>query len=507
MHPVFHIRDLSRDEHGGILVFWAVSLAVLLGIVALSFDIGRISVTQTELQSFADSVALAAAGELDGQDDAIDRATAAAEAMISDRQTYATGSSVLSGPTDYTLAFLASLPASDTVAATDTTTNPADAIYVRVTVNARTVELTFAAAFAALTGTTPINNQVSARAVAGFTAYACDVTPLMFCIPPGWTADAHIGDMIQLRAGGSGGGAWAPGDFGFVDPSKVLVDTEGPCGGLSGGNLDRCLIGAEGPITQCFSYRGIDVEPGQKVGSYEAAINTRFDIYTATMNGKKNDADFAPAPNVIKGIIPKNGNCIGNEEISPNTIGQPRDACFATGTCNDVNGGDGPRFGDGTWDRTAYFSTNYSPFDGTVPASLQTWFDAYAVDPSAPTRYEVYLAENAISGDILTGDGHDGDPIAETGRPRCNTASNPEITALRRVVIAAGIDCAANGIGGAASDVPVDEYVKIFLTEPASNDGAGTSFTIWGEVVGTAGGAGSGAGEDALFHDVVQLYR
>lgn len=68
------------------LVIWGVSFAVLFGIVALSFDLGRIAVTQTELQAYADNVALAAAGELDGKDDAIDRATAAAANLIADRQ-------------------------------------------------------------------------------------------------------------------------------------------------------------------------------------------------------------------------------------------------------------------------------------------------------------------------------------------------------------------------------------------------------------------------------------
>ena len=49
-------------------MFFGVSMAVLFGIVALSFDIGRLGSTQSERQSFADNVALAAAGELDGAD-------------------------------------------------------------------------------------------------------------------------------------------------------------------------------------------------------------------------------------------------------------------------------------------------------------------------------------------------------------------------------------------------------------------------------------------------------
>jgi len=103
----------KRDESGAIMVFFAISLVVLLGLVAISFDMGRINITQTELQSYADNVALAAAGELDGKADSITRATAAAASMISDRQTFGEGDNTLSGVTDYTLTFLSTLPASD----------------------------------------------------------------------------------------------------------------------------------------------------------------------------------------------------------------------------------------------------------------------------------------------------------------------------------------------------------------------------------------------------------
>jgi Flp pilus assembly protein TadG len=45
-HPI--IRRLQRDEGGTILVLWAVCLGVILGIVALSFDLGRASITPSE---------------------------------------------------------------------------------------------------------------------------------------------------------------------------------------------------------------------------------------------------------------------------------------------------------------------------------------------------------------------------------------------------------------------------------------------------------------------------
>jgi hypothetical protein len=308
----------------------------------------------------------------------------------------------------------------------------------------------------------------------------------MFCIPaPTFKADENIGRMILLRSGGNGA-AWGPGDFGFLDPNGLAVDSSGPCAGLNGANRTRCLIGATGALTQCFSQRGVDTEPGQKVGIENSAYNVRFDIYSGAMNSRRTDPNYPPAPNVIKGLVPRGGgsSCIGNNaDPSPNTLGLPRDSCFGAGSCE--------RFGDGNWaqGRVQYVAANYGVAD---PHS------------GATTRYQYYLAEIAAAGGgaattpILTG-------RAETGRPQCSTSQSPDPD--RRVVIAAGIDCAANEIRGSATGVPVNEFVRLFLTEPVGA-GAGSTFDIWVEVVGsaeTSGSGGSGAG--GIFHDVVQLYR
>jgi len=487
MMPMRYITKLLKAEGGSMLVIWGVSFAIILGIVALSFDLGRLAITRTELQSFADSVALSAAGELDGQSDAITRSQAAAENLIADRKTFGTGGDVLRGSQDFTLTFLSDLPGSDTGPTTATTSDPAEAIYARVEVNSSTVTMPFGSAFSKLTGNTAPDEVANAYAIAGFTQYACDVTPLMFCLPSSsYAADEHVGEMLVLRSGGQGA-AWGPGDFGFLDPAKIEVDGEGPCADKSGAQLDACLLGAIGSITQCFNQRGVDIEPGQKVGIEDAIFNVRFDIYQSIMNGKKNNPDYAPAPNVIKGVVPQGGGtCIGNsEELSEDTLGLPHDDCFEGGTCE--------RFGTGNWSagRADYVDANYG---GTDPHS------------GATTRYAYYLAEIAAAGgasstaNILT-------DLSETGRPQCSPhqSNDPE----RRVIIAAGIDCAANSISGAANNVPVKEFIKIFLTEPVGTTGTSPpQLNIWGEIIGTAGGNGGGGGGNGyVFHDVVQLYR
>ena len=476
----------ARKEDGAVLVFWALALAVFLGFIALSFDFGRIAATKSELQSFADHVALAAAGELDGKSDAITRATSAAANLIADRQIFGTGDHTLNS-VDYTLTFLSALPASDSTTPTAVTTTATKAIYVQATIAPHSVDTPFADALFGLRGGVAPDASVAATAIAGFTQYACDITPLMFCLPsPGYKADANIGVQILLRSGGNGA-AWGPGDFGFLDPDKEEVDPSGPCADLSGGNLDRCLIGAERSVTRCFAQRGVDTEPGQKTGIEDAVFNVRFDIYKATMNGKRTDANYRPAPNVIKGIVPKGGgSCIGNsEKVSPDTVGLPRDNCFTTGSCS--------RVGDGNWSsgRTTYETKNY----GTTPPSV----------PAGATRYAYYLAEIARAGGggstapILTG-------RSETGRATCAPAASPDPE--RRVVIAAGIDCTAHPIKGRTDNVPVDEFFRLFLTEPVGQDGSSPpKVDLWAEIVGSAGGNGGAGGTGGIVHDVVQLYR
>lgn len=78
------LRNIKDDEQGTILVFVGICMTVIVGMAALTFDLGRLASTQTDLQAYTDHVALAAAGELDGGSDAITRATAAAAGMIED---------------------------------------------------------------------------------------------------------------------------------------------------------------------------------------------------------------------------------------------------------------------------------------------------------------------------------------------------------------------------------------------------------------------------------------
>lgn len=499
------IRRIRSDEKGTILVFVAIALALILGMIALSFDLGRMAATQSELQSFADNVALAAAGELDGTADAITRAQNAARDMITDTQSFGTGGRVLDID-DVTLTFMSALDPDDLPPFGDTVlpapydaADAAAAAFVRVTIDPHTVPMAFASAFGVMSGGQAANAQVAASAVAGFTQYACDIAPLMFCQPSGGVLP---GQMVKLHAGGNDA-AWEPGNFGYLDITNQFVDPTGPCAGENGpANITRCLLGAQQRMTQCYNLRSVNTETGQRVGITIDPFNFRFDRFPNNMSSQRDNPAFAPAPNVIQGYRPASkGNsgavdyCSPTEFGSTDTVavrsmGLPPEACLESGTCG--------RFGldtrfDGT-ERRAYVEANYG--DGNL-ATVET--DPHA---SARTRWEYYLAEIAAAGGASSRTPILASPRLETGRPMCspNQSSSPE----RRVVVAAGVDCVANNVRGATSNLPVENFYTFFITQPVRGTG-GNDLEIYGEVIEVVGGAGST--ETGVFHDVVQLYR
>lgn len=63
-----------RNEGGAIIIFVAVGLVVLIGMMGLAFDLGHAYVNKSQLQNIADASALAGASALNGKPDGIDEA-------------------------------------------------------------------------------------------------------------------------------------------------------------------------------------------------------------------------------------------------------------------------------------------------------------------------------------------------------------------------------------------------------------------------------------------------
>src|SRR6266700_2038948 len=335
-----------RTHCGGSLTIPAIFLfAILMGVGGLAIDLQRLYGVHGQMQAYVDDAALAGAGELDGQTNALTRATRAivGEGAVAP---LVTGTGWQKFATDTSLSvqkitFLSALdtdpgPIAPTPAAADNvhcTYTSADnfagancsvgvtvasangsAKFVEVVAAPRTVSyvvLPVADVIGKLFGAANITSSatLALRATAGFKQSTCDINPLMICNPsePANNADTNYpytpakGAQILIRAGG--GAAWTPGAFGWVD----VPDDAGIVACAQGGHQDSgCVLGLVNPLTQCFNDQKVNVSPGQANSTAEG-LNVRFDIYPNSDNlgpahGVSTDSNFAPSVNVTKGV-------------------------------------------------------------------------------------------------------------------------------------------------------------------------------------------------------------
>ncbi len=476
------IRDslsrIWRDRGGVALVYVTLIAGVLVGFVGLAIDGARLFTTSTQAQSAADAAALAAASQLDGLPDAITRATNAAQTtpLVQNTHTFATGGPAIGIAQ---IRFLRSLPpALNAITATHLTTDPLEARFVEVTTSILTQNNWFIPAVGgAATATT------SAIAVAGFTQVVCQIAPLAICNPAETIAtgepfniDVWRGRQILVKASGPSS-AWVPGDFGLVDVAGVQSTPE----------IANALASSQ--PNACVSAR-VDLKPGQVMGARQA-MNTRFDLYENPFFGgsAKNDPNYAPARNVTKGYTYTGNACNAAESTDPTVaMGLPRDSNFPV---NDSDLGADPRFGTGTWNCLAYWNLNHPSV--AAPAGCTG-----ASTPATMTRYQLYRYEidnNLIPNNSATG--------GENGNPAChaNAATAGDVPD-RRIMYFAVINCIELGpiSGNSAGPLPVEAFVKAFMTEPTIDV---PNFGLFLEVVDIT----RPGDDDAVLHDVVQLYR
>src|SRR6266851_3662183 len=92
------VQDMPeiRRERGFVLITMAAAAIVLIGVVGLSVDIGRMYIAKNETQVFCDSAAAAAALALDGSTAGISKAQAAVANSVN---TWNFNSAAVSNPT------------------------------------------------------------------------------------------------------------------------------------------------------------------------------------------------------------------------------------------------------------------------------------------------------------------------------------------------------------------------------------------------------------------------
>jgi Flp pilus assembly protein TadG len=492
------LRGFAADDRGHAMVFVAIMLPVLIGFSLLTVDMSRVNNLHNDLQSAADSFALAGAAELDGGVDAIERANRAIANLVVNQSRFSTAGTRTLTDADLVVTYLDDIPPSDATALDEdglgadgidySTTDNALAKYALVTVQPTAFQTIFPAA---LLGA-PSTMNVSTQSVGGYGSAVCDYTPLFICNPYGSLEDMQTAlsgtsrPMMLLKKHSGGNNAqYGPGNYGY------LTNTDD-----SRRNQDIAEMLAVTNPRACYSDDGVRTKSGN-IPALNDALNVRFDIYG---NGNVTGYNISPAlnppaPNVRKGMkVRTQGQCrydAPNNNEAEDYMALPKDNCFASGTC-DAAGALPNRIGNGAWNFDTYWDTNWPAATNAENANHKAAIRTDEQCGANPSRYCVYKYEVTHKDTLYPG--------AELTEPQCNTTiEGPD----RRLLYVAVIDCAANPVSGGGGTYPVQVFASIFLTEPA---GSPPDADIYGELVDITTNYGNGTLEQFQRNEA-QLYR
>jgi len=457
------LRRLLKEEGGAVLILYALLIPVIIGIIGLAIDGGRVFIVNSELQNLADAAALAGAAELDGTADGMTAATEKALHLLNNDPRW---SNVVVEGSQIQQPRFCSSPLNrkvpwDPWKACNPTSDPKEADFIEIITVRRDVSPIFMAAVGATS-----NVGSKAIAIAGTSTVACNVQPLMLCNPQEPNEfSATPGQMFVFKQKGGGVGThptYVPGDFGLLDP---------PGQDSSTGPELKNLLSQQSPK---FCYvNEVSPRPGQASGNVDTGINVRFDEHP---NGNTDGLDLTPAPNVIKGFKPHNkGSCWPLDDLG--TVARlPRDTAFTDVGTTEI-GTQRPS----TADLNAYWQYHHGsdwPLDSTTSAPM--------------TRYQAYLQEIGMEEEDWLAD-------TEKSVPFCAPANLLDKgTAERRILDVVIVDCTSQDVhGNATTNVRSNKYAEFFVTEPSSNGTVYTEFERFLTV----------DDDDSKLHKIVQLYR
>ena len=517
------LKSFAKNTSGSVAIWAVFSTPVLVGGAALSVDASRLYNMDNDLQSASDALARAGAAELDQRSDSLQRSKRAIQNLVSNDQKFSKSGK---GQVEIdTIRFLKSLPNKDydSIESSDVTYNPSDAKYVEVKLKSESVATLFPTSLVKKMTDTNLD----ATSVAGFDQGVRGTAPVFVCNPQEnetVTIYEAMEDpkfrrtLIKFKAQGANATV-GPGNFGWLDPFN----------GNGGASAIKDAVAIDIPDTYISKSGGVNLRPGN-IASMRHAMNTRFDIYEGSFKNKKSDPRYAPAENVTKGYTAKANVCLQasadlgiaevnaavnlslgldlgldpllNANINSNTkiaFPLPRDNCFYDGSCD--------RIGDGDWDFITYMKVNHN-FMGRITIEDVTYRLDYAentVSPAAPpSRYAMYRWEidnNSVPGPKTYGENS---LTEEEGLPQCHTYGPSTTVEDRRIINVAVLNCgmileSGEEMNGRSGPLPVETFVKVFLTEPM---GDSQDNILWGEITGPVI-----QGEDSTSRDMVALTR
>jgi hypothetical protein len=400
-------------------------LALSGGVLAL--DIGRVVVLRSQMQNAADAAALSAAAQLDGQEDAITRATAAASDATSNTTSLANDGG------DFVVQSIVFYDGTDL--ASSTTTDEAAAVAAAVTLTPRTISIFLAPILEAIsTGSVANEFTLDGTARAGISTIICAAPPFMACNP---AEDGDAGDDLLdadnagrqlLTKTGPGGGSLAPGNFGLLCPSS------GNCGAA---NVSDALANDPG---QCYT-SDVTTSPGVQTQQYRNGINARMD------EGNKNPKN--PAPNIQ--------DYDSDSDMSGSTI-----------------------VGNGDWDPDSYWPDKHNgaslPVDLADASRYQVYLYELGETFYRDGKKTVYPTDGITQPSGYTTVTPGAADLPSGGTP----SSTPSDDVKRRVLKIAVLNCTELGVQGSGTYPTFGRYVEVFLTA-AVDSNQGDTYT---EIIG-----------------------
>lgn len=288
------IATLHKHQAGAVAIMVGLTIAVLVAFLGMTVDLGRLFITKTELSDAADACSLAAAAELNGAADSLDRAVSAGTTVGQRNKVGFQGSAITIFPADITFSDHLNGVYLDKTAAT-----PANMKYAKCTLP----QTGIVPYFMQVMGFGP--QTVTSHAVATLTPGITNCgLPIAMCKLPTTTVcdDGSASDAMGLcrtqwycskfSTGGSSANPTACPGFGSTGNFN-LIDFTPPGGGAS--ELEAIITGAG----QC------DLEVTNPVGqtgvqqSLNKAWNSRFGYYKGGLNSTNAPPDptgFAYTP-------------------------------------------------------------------------------------------------------------------------------------------------------------------------------------------------------------------
>lgn len=495
------------------MILVAIMVPVLVGFAILTIDFGRASGLHNDLQKGVDALALAAAAELDGRSDSIDRANRAATTLLTNKTLFSTSGNHTLAPGDVTITYLSGIPASDDIALTAAgidanganwvAPDSQSAIFAEVTVNpsglaagAGTFETIFPVSLIGGSNTMEIRPQ----AVAGFVQSICETVPIFMCNPFETTDPLTSKTIQQAFASGdtysrefrilkSDNNTWNPGNFGLLDNNLDSI-------------RDAIAMGTAGT---CYRRDAITTKTGVTLGQVNAGLNTRFAIYSNSLSKYDKDFRYRPSVNVRKGSKSTGAACNKYSPVDDNTA-----LPLPTGKRYGV---DRPGMSDpigSQLDWSAYWQANHKVPYPNIPSKT----NPTGLTNQPASRYDVYRWEidhpSLITDQSLN-------PTKEVGTPLCyKGAQAPTDSPDRRLMNMAVVDCIANtGKINGHSQIKPSGYASVFVSTPIqkednSKDDEDTSAKekpISLEIVDVDGGFANNTLVDKAFRNEAQLYR